>query len=258
MPQRIPLPASKSPQWPENLKTEFREPWMHRKPMPPRSGGREIEAACIVSFIFSQPVGEQAELAELRWLLGATCDMPAVLNAGLTAWAKNSWYLEECETTEAGTGVPRSWRLGPNRIETNSMLSYKRQAMNHAKRKFDELALTKCPPLLAGCVENSVKPHNLPSSPSEVEDDGLFRLVVLGADYAGVIGDPPNQKACGIHQDSLISGRHENLSEHHSCGHPERHRIAPGRAEDSRLDGMGEIRGSGMLPKTWILSSRER
>ncbi|MGD0231693.1 MAG: hypothetical protein ABSC19_15295 [Syntrophorhabdales bacterium] len=73
--------------------------------------------------------------------------------------------------------------------------SYKRQALNHVKSEFDELAKTKCPPLFAGCIEESVRPHKLPSSPSEVEDDGQFRLVVLGADYAGIVGDPPKPKA---------------------------------------------------------------
>lgn len=75
----------------------------------PTLTNREIEASCIATFIFSQPVGEQAELSDLRWLLGATCEMPVVLNNGLCSWAKSSWYIEECEATEAGTGVPKFW-----------------------------------------------------------------------------------------------------------------------------------------------------
>jgi hypothetical protein len=184
----------KSPPWPENLKTELPRALVAQKAEAPTLTGREIEAACIASFIFSQPLGEQAELGELRWLLGGTCDMPAVLNAGLIAWSKISWYLEECETTEAGTGVPRFWRLGPRPNLNQIHDSYKRQALNHAKARFDELA-RKCSPLFAACIDESVKPHKLPSSPSEVDDDGQFRLVVLGADYAGIIGDPPNPKA---------------------------------------------------------------
>ena len=45
--------------------------------------------------------------------MAASCEMPAVLNNGLIAWSKASWYLEECDSTEAGTGVPKYWRLGP-------------------------------------------------------------------------------------------------------------------------------------------------
>ena len=67
--------------------------------------------------------------------------------------------------------------------------------LKHAKSKFDELAEKKCDPLYEGAVEEGIKPHKLPDTPADVEDDGQFRLVVLGADYAGVVGDPPLAKA---------------------------------------------------------------
>ena len=44
-------------------------------------------------------------------------------------------------------------------------------------------------------MEEGIKPHKLPDTPADVEDDGHFRLVVLGADYAGVVGDKPLDKA---------------------------------------------------------------
>jgi len=94
-------------EWPGNLKTELPRALAAQMVDAPTLTNREIEASCIATFIFSQPVGEQAELSDLRWLLGATCEMPVVLNNGLCSWAKSSWYLEECETTEAGTGVPK-------------------------------------------------------------------------------------------------------------------------------------------------------
>ncbi len=46
-----------------------------------------------LGFIYSQPIGEQAEVADLRWLVGATCKLPAVLNNGLIGWAKSSWFV---------------------------------------------------------------------------------------------------------------------------------------------------------------------
>jgi hypothetical protein len=55
--------------------------------------------------------------------------MPAALNAGLSAWNKASWYLEECDVTEAGTGVPRYWRLGPKPNLKQIHDSYKKQAL---------------------------------------------------------------------------------------------------------------------------------
>lgn len=185
----------KNPQWPTNLKTELPRSLEAQKADAATLTGREIEAACVAAFVFSQPIGEQADLADLRWLLASSCEMPAVLNNGLIAWAKTSWYLEECESTEAGTGVPKYWRLGPKPNLNQLHDSYKKRVLKHAKAKFDELAETKCTPLYEGAVEEGVKPHKLPDTPADVEDDGQFRLVVLGADYAGVVGDPPLPKA---------------------------------------------------------------
>jgi hypothetical protein len=184
----------KNPQWPTNLKTELPRALETQKAEAPTLTGREIETACLVSFIYSQPIGEQAELSDLRWLIGATCDMPAVLNNGLKAWAKASWYLEECEATEAGTEVPKFWRLGPKPNLNQLHDSHKREALKHARGQFAELAKNKCPPLYEG-LEEGVIPHKFPASPADVGDDGLFRLVVLGADYASIIGDPPNSQA---------------------------------------------------------------
>jgi len=184
----------RNPQWPTNLKTELPRALEAQKAEAATLTGREIEAACLAAFIFSQPIGEQAELSDLRWLLAPTCELPAVLNNGLIAWAKTSWYLEECEATEAGTGVPKYWRLGPTPNLNQLHDTYKKRALKHAKGKFDEIARDKCPPLYEGLVEEGVKPHKLPDSPSAVEDDGQFRVVVLGADYAGVVGDPAPKK----------------------------------------------------------------
>jgi hypothetical protein len=203
----------KNPQWPTNLKTELPRVVEVQKAEAAQLTGREIEAACIASFIYSQPIGEQAELTDLRWLVGAACDMPAVLNNGLKAWAKTSWYLEECEATEAGTDVPKFWRLGPKPNLNQLHDSYKRQALKHAKSKFDELA-AKCLPLYEGCLEEGVIPHKLPMSAADVEDDGQFRLVVLGADYAGIVGDPPQQKAAeflGTHSSPADTRTYQNI-----------------------------------------------
>jgi hypothetical protein len=185
----------KFPPWRENLETELPRALEAQKADAPTLTGREIEAACVAAFIFSQPIGEQAELGDLRWLIGATCDMPAVLNAGLISWARVSWYLEECDSTEAGTGVPKFWRLGPKPNLNQVHDSYRRQALKHARTKFDDLAKAKCPPLFAEIDQYKVKAHKLPAAPADVEDDGQFRLVVLGAPYAGVIGDLPPAKA---------------------------------------------------------------
>ena len=176
----------KNPQWPTSLKTEMPRVIDVQKSAAATLTGRELEAACVAAFIFSQPIKEQAELSDLRWLLGPTCDMPAVLNNGLIAWAKTSWYLEETDAVEAGTNVPKYWRLGPLPNLNQVHDSYKKKALTVAKAKFDELA-KKCKPLTEGIAEG-VQYHNLPDSPSDVDDDGQFRLAVLGSDFASVAG----------------------------------------------------------------------
>ncbi len=203
----------RNPQWPSNLKTELPRSLEAQKAEAATLMGREIEAACVASFIYSQPIGEQAELSDLRWLIGGMCDMPPVLNNGLKAWAKASWYLEECEATEAGTDVPKFWRLGPKPNLNQLHDSYKRQALKHAKSKFDELAAKKCPPLYEG-LEEGVIVHKLPTSPADVDDDGQFRLVVLGAAYAGIVGDPPNSQAADflrVHSSPTDTRTYQNI-----------------------------------------------
>jgi hypothetical protein len=154
----------KNPQWPTNLKTELPRALTAQKVDAGTLTAREIEAACVAAFVFSQPIGEQAELSELRWLLAHTVEMPAVLNNGLISWAKGSWYLEECEATEAATGVPKFWRLGPKPNLNQLHDSFKRQALKFARSRFDDLAQNKCTPLYEGCNEAGVKLHKLPET----------------------------------------------------------------------------------------------
>jgi hypothetical protein len=186
---------TRNPEWPANLRTELPRAREAQKRDAATLTGREIEAACVATFIYSQPIGEQAELSDLRWLLASTCDMPAVLNNGLVSWAKTSWYLEECEATEAVTGVQKYWRLGPKPNLTQLHDAYKREALKHSKSKFDDLAASKCAPLYEGMNEEGIRLHKLPSSPADVEDDGNFRIVLLGSASAGVVGDPATAKA---------------------------------------------------------------
>ena len=180
------------PNWPGNLRTEMPRALMAQKAT--TLSGREIEAACAAAFIFSQPIGEQAELSEVRWLIGATCDIPAMLNTGLIEWSKTSWYLSECESTDPASGLPRYWRMGPQPNLNQMHDTYKRSALKNARTKFDGL-VKECRPLRDGCIEESVSFHLLPSAPEKVEDDTTFRLVVLGAEYCGTPGEAPKANA---------------------------------------------------------------
>jgi len=186
--------AEKNPQWPSNLKTELPRVADAQKAHAGTLMGRELEAACVATFIYSQPIGEQAEVSDLRWLVGPTCDLPAVLNNGLIGWAKSSWYLEETDATEPTTGVPKFWRLGPKPNLNQLHHSYKLKQLSFAKGKFDELA-KNCKPLIEGCDQDGIIVHRLPNKPAEVADDSVFRLVILGADYAAQPNTKPHADA---------------------------------------------------------------
>lgn len=177
------------PNWPGNLRTEIPRARLSQKNT--TLTGREIEAACAAAFVFSQPISEQAELSELRWLVGASCDVPAMLNTGLLEWSKTSWYLAECESTDPASGLPRYWRLGPKPNLNQMHDTYKRGAIKNARAKFDDL-VKECRPLRDGCVEDGVSFHLLPAAPEKVSDDPTFRLVVLGAVFASTPGSAPN------------------------------------------------------------------
>lgn len=178
------------------LKTELPRVVDVQRVETPTLSGRELESACVAAFIYSQPLdqNEQADLAELRWLVAATCDLPASLNLGLNAWAKTSWYLEECEKREAVTNVPLFWRLGPRPNLNQLHDGHRREALKSARSKFDDLAQNKCTALYLD-LPTDVIPHKIVTSPGDVADDGMFRLVVVGADFAGSPSDPPHPEA---------------------------------------------------------------
>jgi len=199
------------PDWPSNLRTEL--PRAAAAQASTTLAAREIEAACVAAFIYSQPIGEQAELGELRWLIGATVELPAMLNTGLLEWANTSWYLSECESTDPASGLPRYWRIGPKPNLNQMHDTYKRSALKNARAKFDDL-VKDCRPLRDGCVEEGVSFHLLPASPDKVKDDATFRLVILGAAYAGAPGNPPKPEAVDFirtHASASSTRTHQNL-----------------------------------------------
>jgi hypothetical protein len=177
------------PPWPNNLRSELPRA-RNAQERASTLTCREIEAACAGSFLYSQPAGEQAELGDLRWLVAATCEVPAMLNTGLLEWSKTSWYLSECESTDPASNLPRYWRLGPKPNLNQMHDAYKRNALKHARSTFDKLT-KDCGPLRDGCVAQGVTYHQLPDSPDKVDDDGTFRLLVMGAAFAGTPGAAP-------------------------------------------------------------------
>src|SRR5208283_3296627 len=77
---------------------------------------------------------------------------------------------------------PMFWRLGPRPNLNQLHDGHRKEALKSARSKFDDLAQEKCAALYRDL-------------PAEVGDDGMFRLVVLGADFAGATNDPPHAEA---------------------------------------------------------------
>jgi hypothetical protein len=186
-----------NPPWPMNLQTELPRALNAQKLDAGTLGYREIETACINAFLYSQPIGEQAELSEMRWLLAPTIELPAVLNNGLISWANSSWYLEECENKEAASGVPKFWRLGPKPNLNQLHDSYKRQALKLARGRFDDLVRKRIAPLEEGFGSEPAM-SKLPQSPADVDDNAVFRVVLLGAQHAGAAGATPDAAAAAF------------------------------------------------------------
>lgn len=177
-----------NPNWPNSLRTDLPRAKQAQAQEAASLSAREIEAACVTAFLFSQPLGEQAEVSDIRWLAGAACEFPIVLNTGLIAYTDVSWYLEECEVTDAA-GVARFWRMGPKPNLRQVQEQYKKETLKRSKDEFDEIARTLKGNFYEPLADAGVRIYKLPQSPGNVEDNGEFAFVVLGADHAHAPGE---------------------------------------------------------------------
>ncbi len=176
------------PNWPNSLRTDLPRAKQAQAQEAATLTAREIEAACVTAFLYSQPIGEQAEVSDIRWLVGAACEFPVVLNTGLIAYAGVSWYLEECDVTDTA-GVPRFWRMGPQPNLRQIQEQYKKETLKRAKDEFDEITRSLKGGFYEPFDDAGAVVHKLPRTPANVDDDGKFRFVVLGSDHATVPGD---------------------------------------------------------------------
>lgn len=180
--------VDENPNWPYSLRTDLPRAKQAQTQEASTLGAREVEAACVTAFLYSQPIGEQADVSDIRWLVGSACEFPTVLNTGLIAFTSISWYLEECETTDTA-GVARFWRMGPKPNLRQVQEQYKKETLKLAKSEFDELARGLKGGFYDPFVDAGVTVYKLPTNPGNVEDSGKFGLVVLGADHATAPGE---------------------------------------------------------------------
>jgi hypothetical protein len=177
-----------NPNWPNSLRIDLPRAKLAQAQEAGSLTAREVEAACVTAFLFSQPVGEQADVSDIRWLVGAACEFPTVLNTGLIAYAGVSWYLDECEVADAA-GVPRFWRMGPKPNLRQVQEQYKKETLKRAKDEFDEMVRNLKGNFYEPFADAGVNIYKLPKNPGNIEDNGEFAFVTLGADHAHAPGE---------------------------------------------------------------------
>jgi hypothetical protein len=69
----------RNPQWPSNLKTELPRSLEAQKAEAATLLGEKSKQRVLLHSSTRNRFQKQAELSDLRWLIGATCDMPASL-----------------------------------------------------------------------------------------------------------------------------------------------------------------------------------
>jgi len=159
---------------------------------------REMEQAVLATFLHSQPIGQKAHTRDLLVLLGPGRPDRIELEKGLRRWTETSWFLDEgtmaeAEGTASGSEVkelPKAWRLGskPNlRQMHNDACARVSPDLIEAKLR-DEIG--RLATLTAGASAAGARVHNLPTKPSDIEDDGEFHYAVLGPKAASDSGKP--------------------------------------------------------------------
>jgi hypothetical protein len=163
---------------------------------------REIEQAVFATFLHSQPAGHKALLRDLLLLIGATRPDKIELEKSLRRWTEVSWFLDEAsinDTDPAGAAsgigkqLPKSWRLGsrPNLKQMHYDACTRVTPDLVEAKLMTEIENTKS--LTAGVRAAGAEVHNLPKFPSDVDDDGKFRFVVLGPKAASESGKPSSE-----------------------------------------------------------------
>lgn len=173
---------------------------------------REIEQAVVSTFLHSQPVGQKASTTELLVLLGQTRPDKIELEKALRRWSEISWFLDESAlnvTAIGGNGkkeLPSFWRLGsrPNLRQMHNEASRAVSPDLIEAKLLDAIGSLKS--LTAGASAAGAGVHNLPTKPSDIEDDGDFHYAVLGPKAASLPGSP-SAEACRFINETTSADR---------------------------------------------------
>lgn len=160
---------------------------------------RELEQGVIATFLHSQPPGLKALTNELLILLGHTRPDKIELEKALQRWTEVSWFLDEAAFSEAAMGpdsrrtLPKSWRLGskPNLRQMHNDARTRVSPDLVEAKLLDAIGGLKT--LSAGASAAGARVHNLPTKPSDIEDDGEFHYAILGPKAASASGSPSTE-----------------------------------------------------------------
>lgn len=151
---------------------------------------REVEQAIIATFLHSQPIGQSARTRDLAVLIAPNRPDKIELEKGLLRWSQVSFWLDDQYTASDENELPGTWRLGnrPNLIQMHAVAESRISDDVVRARLLGEIAKTKT--LSAGAHAVGVRVHMLPTTPRDIEDDGLFHYAILGPNGASESGKP--------------------------------------------------------------------
>ena len=181
--------------WVPLLEAELAKARQIQDELPALANGREAEQAVAAVFLHSQPVGHKVNTPDLVRMAGSLAPDAIELEKGLRRWREISWFLDDedmgAEEPAAGSGLPKSWRLGhrPNLRQMHDEACRQRVGADAVEARLEE-AVRATKALTEGARAAGAVAHLLPASPRDVGDDGSFRYAVLGAPAASDSGKP--------------------------------------------------------------------
>ena len=154
-----------------------------------------MEQAVIATFLYPQPIGQEARLRDLVMLVGPTAPHRIELEKGMIRWAQESHWLDDRYSTTDGTKVPQVWRMG-NRPNLKQMHEVARKQLSVKTdiieaRLIDEI--DDCKKLTEGCKGSGAQLSIMPKKPSDLSDDGAFHFVILGPKASSERGKPSTE-----------------------------------------------------------------
>ena len=178
--------------WARLLEGELAKAKEIQDEFPALAQSRASEQAVVATFLHSQPIGSKANTPELQRAVGSGADGIELMKA-LRRWREVSWFLDDEDARGVGEQeLPKSWRLGnrPNLKQMHDEACRERVTSDAVDGALADAIRKARNSLTGGAAATGAKVHLLPASPADVQDDDLFRFVILGPDAVSDSGRP--------------------------------------------------------------------